>query len=85
MKCDTTNVILTIVLGVLLFADVLFALRTINHTRELRSLNTQVNQIQTSLLQMQSLVNDVAVYNQRTPGPELSKLLQSVQVKPAAH
>ena len=85
MKCDTTNVILTIVLGVLLFADVLFALRTINHTRELRSLNTQVNQIQTSLLQMQSLVNDVAVYNQRTTGPELSKLLQSVQDKPAAH
>ena len=85
MKCDSTNCILTFVLGVLLVVDVLFVLRTINHTRELRSLNTQASQVQTSLLQMQSLINDVAVYNQKTPSPELTKLLQTIQARPAAH
>jgi hypothetical protein len=85
MKCDSTNCILTFVLGVLLVISVLFALRTISHTHELRSLTIQASQVQTSILQMQSLINDVAVYNQRTPSPELTKLLQSIQAKPTAH
>jgi hypothetical protein len=85
MKCDVTNGILTFALGVLLVGDVLFALQAINHTREFRKMSSQVAQVQTSILQLQSLMNDVAVYNQRTPSPELTRLLQSIQAKPAAH
>lgn len=85
MKSDMINSILTFVLGVLLVAGVIFALQAINHTREFRSLNKQVARVQSSVLQAQALANDVALYNQKNPAPELTKLLQSIQVKPAAH
>jgi hypothetical protein len=85
MKCDSTNCILTFVLGVLLVLGVVFVLQTINHTREFRSLTVKATQAQTALLQAQSLANDVSVYNQRYPSPELTKLLQAIQTKPAAH
>jgi hypothetical protein len=85
MKCDSTNCILTFLLGVLLVVGVLFDLRTINRTHEFRLLTAKATQAQTVLLQAQSLANDVAVYNQKNPSPELTKLLQAVQSKPAAH
>jgi len=46
MKCETTNSILTFVLGVVILLNVLFALRTINYTREFRSLQIQAAQDQ---------------------------------------
>jgi hypothetical protein len=85
MKCDTTNAILTFVLGVLLVLGVVFALQAINHSREFRSLSSQTTQDQNVVLQAQALANDVAVYNQKTPSPELTKVLQSIQAKTAAH
>jgi hypothetical protein len=85
MKCETTNGILTFVLGVLLVLGVIFALQTINHTREFRALTSQAAQDQNFVLQAQALATDVAAYNQKTPSPELTKLLQSIQVRPAAH
>jgi len=83
MKCETTNMILTFVLGVLAIAGVIFALQTINRTRELRSLTIQATVANASLLQVQSLANDTLAYNQKYPTPELTRLLQSVQAKPA--
>jgi len=85
MKPDLTNMVLTFLLGVLLVLGVVFDLRTINRTREFRSLNNRVAQTQTSLMQAQSLASDVAAYNQKNPSPELTRLLQSIQPKPAAH
>ena len=85
MKCDTTNAILTFVLGVLAVAGVIFALQTIFLTREFRSLTMRAAMANTSLVQVQSLANDVAAYNQKTPSPELAKILQSAQTKTAAH
>ena len=84
MKCETTNTILTFVLGVFAVAGVIFALQTIFLTRELRSLTVQATIANSSLVQVQTLANDVAAYNQKTPSPELTKLLQAVQAKPAA-
>jgi hypothetical protein len=81
MKCDTTNSILTFVLGVLAVAGVIFALQTIFLTREFRSLTFQATVDNTYLVQAQSLANDVAAYNQKTPSPELTKLLQAAQGK----
>ena len=85
MKCDTTNTILTFVLGILAVAGVIFALQTIFLTRELRTLTVQATIANTSLLQAQALANDAVAYNQRNPSPELTKLLQAAQTKPAAH
>ncbi len=85
MKCDTTNAILTFVLGVLAVAGVIFALQTIFLTREFRQLSVQATFANNSILQAQSLATDVAAYNQKNPSPELTKMLQSVQAKPAAH
>jgi hypothetical protein len=86
MKCETTNTILTFVLGVLILLDVIFALRTVNSTREFRSLESQANQAQAALLQIQqvgSIANDAMAYNQKNPNAELTRILQAAQVKPA--
>ena len=84
MKCDTTNAILTFVLGVLAVAGVIFALQTIFLTREFRQLSVQATFANNSILQAQALAGDVAAYNQKNPNPELTKILQAVQAKPAA-
>jgi len=85
MKCELTNSILTFALGALAVAGVIFALQTVSHTHELRSLTVQATIANNNLLQAQALVNDVIAYNQKTPSPELTKMLQTIQAKPAAH
>jgi hypothetical protein len=85
MKCETTNAILTFMLGVLVVAGVIFALQTIFLTREFRTLSIQATMANTSLMQAQNLANEVAAYNQKNPNPELTKILQAVQTKTAAH
>ena len=84
MKCETTNAVLTFALGVLAVAGVIFALQTIFLTREFRSMTVQATLANSSLLQVQALANDVAAYNQKNPSAEITKLLQSIQTKPAA-
>jgi hypothetical protein len=79
MKCETTNTILTFVLGVLAIAGVVFAIQTFNLTREFRSLTVQATVANNSLMQVQALAADVAAYNQKTPSPELTKLLNAAQ------
>jgi hypothetical protein len=84
MKCETTNTVLTFVLGMLAIAGVIFALQTIFLTREFRSLTVQATVANNSLMQVQALANDVAAYNQKSPSPELTKLLNAAQTPPAA-
>jgi hypothetical protein len=84
MKCDTTNAILTFVLGVLAVAGVIFALQTIFLTREFRQLSVQAAFANNSILQAQSLAADAAAFNQKNPSLELTRVLQAVQAKPAA-
>lgn len=83
MKCDTTNTVLTFVLGVLAIAGVIFAVRTFTLTKEFRSLTMQATVANTSLMQVQALANDVAAYNQKNPSAELTKLLTAAQAAPA--
>jgi hypothetical protein len=85
MKCETTNAILTFTLGVLAVAGVIFALQTIFLTREFRTLTMQATMANTSLVQVQTLANDAAAYNQKAPNLELTKILQAIQTKTAAH
>jgi hypothetical protein len=85
MKSNATHTFLTFVLGVLAVAGVICALQTIFLTRELRSLSAQATFANSSLVQAQSLAADVAGYNQKNPSPELTRVLQTIQVKSAAH
>jgi ABC-type transporter Mla subunit MlaD len=82
MKCEMTNTILTFVLGVLAVAGVIFALQTIFLTREFRQLTVQATVANNSLMQVQALANDVAAYNQKSPSPELTKLLSVAKSAP---
>jgi hypothetical protein len=84
MKSDLTNSILTFVLGVFAVAGVIFALQTIFLTREFRSLSVQMAIANNTLGQARALANDVGLYNQKSPSPEITKILQAVQAKPAA-
>jgi hypothetical protein len=84
MKCGMTNTILTFALGVLAVAGVILVLRTVIQTRELRAMTIQAAGENGYLNQAQLLLNDVTAYNQKSPSPELTKILQSVQAKPAA-
>ena len=83
MKCDSTNCILTFVLGVLAVAGVVFAMQTFFLTREFRALTVQATIANNSLVQVQALANDVAAYNQKNPNAELTKLLTAAQTGPA--
>jgi hypothetical protein len=86
MKCDTMNSVLTFVLGVFVVLSVIFALQTIFRTREFRSLQIAAIQDQALLAQIQqveSLAQDVAEYSKSHSSPELTRILQAAQVKPA--
>lgn len=85
MKSDLINWMLTLVLGVLAVATVILAVRTIMLTHEFRTLSTQAAIANNSLLQARALANDVGLYNQKSPSPELTKILAAVQGKAAAH
>ncbi len=83
MKCETTNTVLTYILGVLALLGVIFALQTIFRTREYRSMTVQAAQANNALMRVQSLANDAQAYNQKNPSQELARILQSAQAKPA--
>jgi hypothetical protein len=83
MKCGITNSVLTFVLGVLAVAGVILMLRTVMQARELRTITPQATSANGFLTQAQLLLNDVSAYNQKNSSPDLAKLLQSVQAKPA--
>lgn len=84
MKSDMTNTILTFFLGVLAVLGVVFALQTMFLTRDLRNLQTQATQCQNALMRVQALANETATYNQKTPSPELLRILQGAQASAQA-
>ncbi len=85
MKSDTTNTVLNLVLAVLVISGVFFALWTIQRTRQFRALNPVAIQANAKLMMMQSFVNDVGAYNAQVKSPEITRMLQPLLTKPAAH
>jgi hypothetical protein len=83
MKSDLINWVLTLMLCALAVAVVILALQAIFLTHEFRSMSVEANLANGSLAQVRALANDVAVYNQKSPSPELTRLLGAVQGKPA--
>jgi hypothetical protein len=54
-------------------------------TRELRQITISATAANQTLTRANAIVNDVTAYNARANSPELTRILQSVQPKPAAH
>jgi ABC-type transporter Mla subunit MlaD len=82
MKCETTNAVLTFVLGVLVMLGVVFALQTVNHTRELRSLQMRLVGTQRSVNLLNLLLNDSVQYGKTHP--DINPIIQPFETKPAA-
>ena len=83
MKNDTTTTILNFVLAALVIFGVVFALLTMNRTRELRQLSLNATAANNALLRAQALANDATAFNASAKNPELTRILQSIQSKPA--
>ncbi|MGA2802228.1 MAG: hypothetical protein ABSE97_07680 [Verrucomicrobiota bacterium] len=83
MKYETTNTVLTFILGALVLLGVIFALKTINHTRELRSLTSQAVVANTILIREQAFFNDCLDYGKTHP--DINRILQPFEAKSATH
>jgi len=86
MKCETMNSVLTFVLGAFVVLGVIFAMRAVSGQREFRQLQFQASQSQAGLVQLQqlqTLLNDVKEYDRQHPSPELKRILDGIQPKPA--
>jgi hypothetical protein len=73
------NSALTFVLGAFVVLGVIFALQTIFRTREIRSLQIQMTNINANYVRLQTLANDASVFNQKTPSAELTRILQAAR------
>jgi hypothetical protein len=84
MKNDTTTTFLNFVLAALVILGVLFAILSMMRAREYRTITPFAMQANAKAMMMQSLVNDVSAFNAQAKSPELTRILQSIQPKPAA-
>jgi hypothetical protein len=86
MKSEIANAILIFALGFLVALDVLFAVRAVSGQRDFRALQFQASQSQAGLIQLQqlmALVNDTRKYAELHPNPELTRISDGIQPKPA--
>ena len=82
MKCETFNTILTFLLGVSVLLGVIFALRTIFRTRELRTLQAQMLNCQVNVNRLNLTLNAASQYGKTHP--DIQHILQPFEPKPAA-
>ncbi|HXR05033.1 MAG TPA: hypothetical protein VN836_10045 [Verrucomicrobiae bacterium] len=82
MKCETFNIFLTFLLGVSVVFGVVFALRTVFHTRELRSLQSQMLACQVNVNRLNMTLNAAAQYAKTHP--DIEHIIQPFEPKPAA-
>ena len=82
MKCETFNTVLTFLLGVSVLLGVIFALRTVFHTRELRSLQAQMLSCQVNVNRLNLTLNAASQYAKTHP--DIQHILQPFEPKPAA-
>ncbi len=83
MKYEITNTVLTFILGALVLLGVIFALKTINRTRELRLLTSQAVTANTGLIREQAFFNDCLEYGKTHP--DINHILQPFEAKSAIH
>jgi len=85
MKSDTLNTFLYVVLAVLIIAIGVCSIQGITLAHKARSLSATAMQAQKVLQMTGGLLGELDAYNKRQPTPEITAILKSFQVKPAAH
>jgi len=83
MKSETLNGILTFVLGMLVVAGVVLALRLVFVTKEARELQQMTVVSKVNIARAEGVFGEAQAYNQKYPSAELARILQMVQ-KPKA-
>jgi hypothetical protein len=83
MKNDNITTALNLVLFVSVILGVVFALQTIFRSREFRTLQFQSSQANAYRMAVESLANDAFAYSQKNPNPDILRILQPAQAKPA--
>lgn len=83
MKNESLNGILTVLLGAMVVLGVYFALKVVFITHESHQLQAQASQANIAILRTQAIFNEAQAYNQKHPDAELSRILQTLQAKPA--
>jgi hypothetical protein len=83
MKNDNITTALNLVLAVLAILGVVFALQTIFRGRALRTMQIQATQANAYRMAVESLAQDAVAYSKSNPNPEIQRILQPVQAKPA--
>jgi hypothetical protein len=81
MKNDTTTTFLNFILAALVIFSVFLTILNMRDSRLLPQMNAKANFV----ARVQSLAQDTANFNAQYKSPDLTKILQSVTVKPAAH
>ncbi len=84
MKNDTLTTVLNVGLWGLALIGVICAMLTMHRTREIRALTGPATMANSAINRLQALANDVVAYNQVHQDPNITRLLQSIQAKPAA-
>lgn len=84
MKSDPLNIVLGFVLAAFVGLSMVFAIAANYYVNQLPALTPQAQQAGNSLMRLQALGNDVASYNATAKSPELTRILQATQAKPAA-
>ncbi len=75
---------LNFVLAVLVILTVVFGYLTIKRTGEVRGITAVSMQVNSKMMMFQSLVNDVNIYNQQAKSPEITHMIQNLQVQLSA-
>jgi hypothetical protein len=86
MKTDTTTTVLNFALVLLAISGVIFAIMTFMRTHELGVMRSNAMRCENVMMRVQSLFGEVNAYNQnlKKPDPDLTRILQLGQGKPAA-
>jgi hypothetical protein len=85
MKNDSTTTFLNFVLAALVILSVFFAVLTILNERTVPQLAATALQDNQNMMRLNAVLNDAMAYNATARNPELARVLQAAQQKPAAH
>ena len=85
MKNDLATAFLNCVLLVLVLLSVFFGYLTIRREPRVAGFATLALQDNNNMMKVNAILNDAAVYNASARSPELARILQAAQQKPATH
>jgi hypothetical protein len=84
MKNDSTTTFLNFVLAALVFLSIGFGALTVLREPKVQPMTTLALQDNNNIMKLNAVLNDVVAYNATARSPDLARIIQAVQQKPAA-